>query len=260
MALNAIKLTADAIESAADKKDAGTGSAPAPKLAIVVPTLREAENIRVVLNRIREALDPLNFPYELLVVDDDSQDGIEFIVQDLSDADARVRCLVRKNERGLGGAVLHGWKHTKAEVLGVIDADLQHPPELLPQLWKAAEDGYDVVLASRYAPQGGLEQWHFARHLISRMAIWLTYPLQKKHIRVQDPMAGFFLVRRACLRDVELHNRGFKILLEILVRGKVESVKEIPFTFGPRRAGVSKASLEVGLDYFRLLYRLWRER
>jgi dolichol-phosphate mannosyltransferase len=73
-------------------------------------------------------------------------------------------------------------------------------------------------------------------------------------------MAGFFLVRRSCLQDVELHNRGFKILLEILVRGNVESVKEIPFTFGPRRAGVSKANLEVGLDYFALLYRLWREQ
>jgi dolichol-phosphate mannosyltransferase len=145
-------------------------------------------------------------------------------------------------------------------VLGVIDADLQHPPELLPQLWQAVKAGGDVVLASRYAPQGGLENWHPARHLLSRAAIWMTYPLQKKGIRVKDPMAGFFMVRRSCLREVELHNKGFKILLEILVRGKVNSVTEVPFTFGPRRAGTSKANLAVGLDYFRLLCRLWWER
>jgi dolichol-phosphate mannosyltransferase len=233
---------------------------PVAKLALVIPTLREAENIRTVLDRIRQSLDPLRFPYELIVVDDDSRDGIDTLVQEVAQTDARVRLLVRIGERGLGGAVRYGWEYTDAEVLGVIDADLQHPPELLPQLWKAVEAGSDVVLASRYAPQGGLDNWHPARHLLSRMAIWMTYPLQKTGIRVQDPMAGFFMVRRSCLNGVELHNRGFKILLEILVRGNVRSVTEVPFTFGRRRAGTSKANLAVGLDYFGLLYRLWKSR
>jgi dolichol-phosphate mannosyltransferase len=262
MALHAVKLTADEIESPADNKDARVSGAPKPvaKLAIVVPTLREADNIRTVLDRIRQSLDPLGFPYELIVVDDDSRDGIDTIVQEIAEADPRVRLLIRKGERGLGGAVLYGWRHTDADVLGVIDADLQHPPELLPQLWKATEAGNDVVLASRYAPRGGLDNWHPARHLLSRMAIWLTYPLQKSGIYVRDPMAGFFMVKRSCLKDVELHNQGFKILLEILVRGKVRSVVEVPFTFGQRRAGTSKANLSVGLDYFALLYRLWKSR
>ncbi|MGC2196952.1 MAG: polyprenol monophosphomannose synthase [Terriglobales bacterium] len=261
MSLHAVKLTADEIESSADNKDAcAPGVTQAEKLAIVVPTLREAENIRTVLDRIRQSLDPLGFPYELIVVDDDSGDGIDTIVQEIAATDPRVRLLIRTGERGLGGAVLYGWRHTDAEVLGVIDADLQHPPELLPQLWKAVDAGQDVVLASRYAPQGGLDNWHPARHLLSRMAIWLTYPLQKPGIQVKDPMAGFFMVRRSCLKDIELHNRGFKILLEILVRGNVRSVCEIPFTFGPRRAGTSKANIRVGLDYFALLYRLWRNR
>ena len=259
---HAVKLTAEEIESSADNKDAPVSVTPRPvaKLALVVPTLREADNIRTVLDRIRQSLDPLGLAYEILVVDDDSGDGIESIVQDVSKQDTRVRLLVRRGERGLGGAVLYGWKHTDAEVLGVIDADLQHPPELLPRLWEAMEGGRDVVLASRYAPQGGLDDWHPARHLLSRMAIWLTYPLQKREIHVEDPMAGFFMVRRSCLKGIELHNRGFKILLEILVRGKVQSVSEIPFTFGPRRAGTSKASIRVGLDYFGLLYRLWKSR
>jgi dolichol-phosphate mannosyltransferase len=262
MPLNAVKLAADEIESPADIQDVSAPAAPraVAKLAVVVPTLCEAENIRVVLDRIRQSLEPLGFPYELLVVDDDSRDGIDTIVQEISETDPRVRLLVRKGERGLGGAVLYGWQHTDAEILGVIDADLQHPPELLPQLWKAVEAGNDVVLASRYAPRGGLDNWHPARHLLSRVAIWMTYPLQRPGISVKDPMAGFFMVRRSSLRNVDLHNRGFKILLEILVRADVRSVTEIPFTFGPRRAGASKANLRVGLDYFALLFRLWRSK
>jgi dolichol-phosphate mannosyltransferase len=262
MPLHAVKLTAEEIESSADNKDAPFSVTPKPvaKLALVVPTLREAENIRAVLDRIRQSLDPLGFAYEILVVDDDSGDGIDLIVQEISTEDPRVRLLVRKGDRGLGGAVLYGWKHTDAEVLGVIDADLQHPPELLPRLWAAMDSGRDVALASRYTPQGGLDNWHPARRLLSKMAIWLTYPLQKRDILVKDPMAGFFMVRRSCLKNIELHNRGFKILLEILVRGHVRSVSEIPFTFGPRRAGTSKANIRVGLDYFGLLFRLWKSR
>jgi dolichol-phosphate mannosyltransferase len=247
------------IESSSDK-DVPVSGKQAVKLGLVIPTLREAENIRTVLDRIRQSLDPLGFAYELIVVDDDSRDGIDTIVLEIAAADPRVRLMIRAGERGLGGAVLYGWRHTDAEVLGVIDADLQHPPELLPQLWTAVESGSDVVLASRYAPQGGIDNWHPLRHLLSRMAIWMTYPLQKDGIRVQDPMAGFFMVRRCCLKDVELHNRGYKILLEILVRGKVRSVTEVPFIFGQRRAGTSKANLAVGLEYFALLYRLWQGR
>jgi dolichol-phosphate mannosyltransferase len=262
MSINAVKLAADETESPPNIQGVGVSAArrAVAKLAVVVPTLCEAENIRVLLDRIRQSLDPLGFPYEIIVVDDDSRDGIDTIVQEIAEGDPRVRLLVRTGERGLGGAVLHGWKHTDEDVLGVIDADLQHPPELLPQLWKAAEAGNDVVLASRYVPQGGLRNWHPARHLLSCMAIWMTYPLQKPGIYVKDPMAGFFLVRRSCLRDVDVHTEGFKILLEILVRANVRSVVEIPFTFGPRRAGTSKANLKVGLDYFALLYRLWKSR
>jgi len=230
------------------------------KLAIVVPTLREAGNIRVLLDRIRQSLDPLGIPYEVIVVDDDSRDGIETIVQEISESDPRVRLLVRKGERSLAGAVIYGWSQTDAEILGVIDADLQHPPELLPELWKEVERGTDIVLASRYARKGGLAGWHPARHLVSCMAIWLTYPLQKPGIQVKDPMTGFFMVRRSCLQNVSLNGRGFKILLEILIRANVQSVAEIPFTFGSRYAGASKATLKVGIDYLALLYALWANR
>jgi dolichol-phosphate mannosyltransferase len=228
------------------------------KLALVVPTLHEVANIEKVLQRIRCSLDPLGIPYELIVVDDDSRDGTAEVVQKISDSDPRVRLLVRRNARGLGGAVLHGWERSEAEIVGVVDADLQHPPELLPQLWKAIESGVDVALASRYAEHGSLRNWHPVRHGVSRLAIWMTLPLQKRAIHVQDPMSGFFLVRRACIRNVRLETQGFKILLEILVRGNVESVTEVPFSFGRREAGNSKAGIKEGLDYLFLLGRLCR--
>ena len=229
------------------------------KLALVLPTLHEAGNIKAVLQRVRSSLDPLGIPYEVIVVDDDSQDGTSEIVHEISESDPRVRLLVRSNARGLGGAVVHGWERSQAEIVGVIDADLQHPPELLPQLWKAIEAGADLALASRYAAPGGLRDWNLVRRGLSRMAIWLTQPLQKPEIRVQDPMTGFFLVRRACIRDIALETQGFKILLEILVRGEVRSAVEIPFSFGLRKAGSSKAGIKEGLDYIFLLGRLWRE-
>jgi dolichol-phosphate mannosyltransferase len=235
-------------------------AAPAPKLALVIPTLHEAANIRTVVDRVRCSLDPLGISYELIIVDDDSRDGTDGIVHELSAADPRVHFLGRTGKRGLGSAVRSGWALTGAEVLGVIDADLQHPPELLPRLWEAAESGSDVVLASRYVSHSVVRKWHRGRYLLSRLAISLAGPLQRPGIYVKDPMSGFFLVRRACLENVALKTEGFKLLLEILVRANIQSVAEIPFTFGPRLAGASKAHLSVGLDYLLLLGRLWRQR
>ena len=228
------------------------------KLALVVPTLHEVANIETILHRARTTLDPLGISYELIVVDDDSQDGTSEVVQRISDSDPRVRLMVRKNARGLGGAVVHGWDGSSAGVIGVMDADLQHPPEILPQLWKAMESGADLALASRYAENGSLRHWNPVRRGLSQLAIWLTVPLQRRAIRVQDPMSGFFLVRRACLRDVQLKTQGFKILLEILVRGDIHSVTEVPFSFGLREAGDSKAGIKEGFDYLSLLSRLYR--
>jgi len=226
------------------------------KLALVVPTLCEAGNIQTLLDRVRCSLDPLHIPYELIVVDDDSADGTADIVGRIAQSDPRVRLFVRTNARGLGGAVIHGWKQSDAEIVGVIDGDLQHPPELLPQLWKAIDSGMDLALASRYAEHGSMEGWHPLRRGLSQLAVWLTLPVQKPAIRVQDPMSGFFLVRRSCLSGITLQTQGFKILLEILVRGRVGSVCEVPFSFDRRRAGNSKAGIGEGVDYFLLLGRL----
>lgn len=230
------------------------------KLALVIPTLREVENIGPLLGQVRSVLDPLRIPYEILVVDDDSRDGTEALVTAISREFPQVRLLVRKGERGLSGAVLYGWKRTDAAVLGVMDADLQHPPELLPKLYAAIENGKDLAIGSRYTEGGELGGWNPVRRLLSTVAVWATWPIQRAGVRAKDPMTGFFMVRSECLQGIEFQPSGFKLLLEILVRARLHSVEEVPFAFGLRSRGASKANMKIGWDYAKLLARLYAEK
>jgi dolichol-phosphate mannosyltransferase len=229
-------------------------------LALIVPTLNEAGNIGRVIDRARAALDSKNIPFEIIVVDDDSHDGTAAVVSALSQSDPRVRLIVRKGQRGLSGAVIDGWRQTGAEILGVIDADLQHPPELLPRLYEAVASGRDLAIGSRYTPGGGIGDWNVLRKLLSSAAIWATWPLQKRGARAHDPMSGFFMVRRQCVEQVPFQRSGFKLLLDVLIRSRIRSVQEIPFEFGLRTEGESKANFKVGWDYAKLLARLYARK
>ncbi len=236
------------------------GPVPPLKFGVVIPTLNEAGNMPTLLNRLRSALDPVKIDYELIVVDDDSTDGTADVVREIAKQDPRVRILVRKGQRGLAGAVIHGWANTDASVLGVIDADLQHPPEVLPDLLNAVLKDKDIAIASRYATNtnDSLREWSKARLLISRASTLATAPLQRKNVRIKDPMSGFFVVRRACIEGIDLQPQGFKILLEILVKGRIQSAVEVPFHFATRQSGKSKADFRVALHYFTLLGKLSR--
>jgi dolichol-phosphate mannosyltransferase len=229
-------------------------------LALVIPTLREAANLPGLLGHVRSVLDPLEIDYEIIVVDDDSRDGTEEIVSAIGHENPRVRLLVRKGERGLSGAVLHGWRHTDAAILGVMDADLQHPPELLPALVAAILAGNDMAIGSRYTAGGEVGAWNPIRKWLSTVAVWATWPIQRAGIRAKDPMTGFFLLRRECIDGIDFQPSGFKLLLEILVRGRIRSVAEVPLAFGSRSRGASKANFKVGWDYAKLLARLYASR
>jgi dolichol-phosphate mannosyltransferase len=228
------------------------------KLGLVVPTLNEAGNIPVLLDRIHKSLSSTGLDYEILIVDDDSQDGTADVVSEYAERDPRVRLFVRKGARGLAGAVIHGWEHTDADLLGVIDADLQHPPEVLPSLLEHVLADADIAIASRYAHGNGAGEWNRFRQFVSRCGTLATAPLQRKDLRVKDPLSGFFVVRRECIEGLTLQPEGFKILLEILVKGRIRKAVEVPFQFGNRHAGKSKADFKVALQYFTLLGKLSR--
>ena len=242
------------------RSETGAEGSGQEKLALVIPTLREAGNIRGVLDHTRAVLDPLGIRYEILVVDDDSDDGTGEIVSAIAKADPRVRLIVRKGAKGVAGAILLGWENTDATILGEMDADGQHPPEVLAQLVAAILEGNDVAIGSRYVEGGSLGDWNAARKLLSAAALWVALPVQRKQIRAKDPTSGFFLVRRACIDKIKFQRTGFKLLLEVLVRGRATSMKEIPFAFKSREVGASKATFQVACEYAGLLGKLYWAR
>jgi len=224
--------------------------------ALIVPTLNEAGNIGPLLDSVQQSLESVDNPYTVIVVDDGSTDGTREIVLDYSRRDARIQLAPRDGQSGLAGAILHGWAQSDAELLGVMDADLQHPPDLLPSMLAAVDDDVDIVVASRYAKENGVRGWNPVRALISRLSTLATRPLLSNKLGVTDPMSGFFIVRRECIDGLTFQSKGFKLLLEILVRGKIRKAREVPYRFGPRRAGKSKASAAVAVQYVFLLGRL----
>ena len=144
-------------------------------LALVIPTIDEAGNIDRMLSELTDALSGTEYEYEIVVVDDGSTDGTVERVQNWTKRDPRIRVLSRAGERGLAGAVLYGWSQSRANLLGVIDADLQHPPELLPELLKAAEQA-DIAIASRYARNQGTKGWNPLRAAVSRLSTLAAAP------------------------------------------------------------------------------------
>jgi dolichol-phosphate mannosyltransferase len=226
--------------------------------ALVIPTLNEGENLPSLLNRLRRALATLDLTYEVLIVDDESNDGTAAIATEYSKSDQNVRLLVRHGQRGLAGAVIHGWQHTDAEILGVMDADLQHPPELVPCLVEKVRDGADIAIASRYTGRQKVNSLSPGRYAASRLGTLICMPLQKNGLHIHDPLSGFFFMRRECIHGLDLQPKGFKLLLEILARGNFKSVVEVPFQFAPRFAGKSKAGLMTAVHYFSLLRKLSR--
>ena len=249
----------DIMESECRTQDE-TGASNRETLALIIPTLNEAQNIRNVLNRVRSVLDPVGIDYEILVVDDDSSDGTGEIVSAIGLEDPRVRLIVRKGAKGVAGATLLGWENTAASIVGAMDADLQHPPELVPALVAEILAGHDVAIGSRYADGGSLGNWNLPRKLLSNAALWVAMPVQRKQIRAKDPTAGYFLVRRECIDQIQFQRTGFKLLLDVLVRGRIRSIKEIPYTFESRHHGASKATFKVACEYAGLLARLYWER
>jgi glycosyltransferase involved in cell wall biosynthesis len=226
------------------------------ELSVVVPTRNEADNVPRLLARFEAALSGI--PYEVIVVDD-SDDQTPRVVERERSAGRPVRLIHREGRErtgGLSSAVVAGFRAARGNYLACLDADLQHPPEKVPELVAALAEA-DVVVASRYIPggnPGGLAGP--VRRVGSVGAKWLAQLLIPNARLCSDPLGGFFALRRAAVEGVALRPVGFKILLEVLARGRVRRVVDVPYRFQPRQFGQSKADLGQMKLYLRHLTRL----
>jgi dolichol-phosphate mannosyltransferase len=219
-------------------------------ISIIIPTYKEKENIVPLVERINGSLS--KYDYEIVIVDDNSADGSEELVAGLSKK-YPVKIIVRKNKRGLSSAVVDGITSTDSDFVIVMDADLQHPPEVLPDIVKALES-HDFVMGSRYIKGGSPGEWKLSRKIVSKVATLMALPIAPK---VKDPMSGFFGFKRSVVDIATLSPTGWKIGLEILVRSKFKSVTEVPYTFVPRAHGESKLSRRIMGEYIRQLLDLY---
>jgi len=228
-----------------------------PELTLVIPTFNERDNVPHLLAQLEDALQGLR--WEALFVDD-STDDTPTVLADIACRDRRVRVLQRaENRGGLAGAVVEGLALARGTYVCVLDADLQHPPERIPDMLRAARASRaDVVVASRYVPGGassGLDgpmRQFYSRGL--KMLSQVVFP--RRLAPVSDPLGGFFLLRRSVVQGADLRPIGYKILLEILVRCSWDRATEVPYRFQPRQFGASKADLRQGLRFLKHLLTL----
>jgi dolichol-phosphate mannosyltransferase len=223
-------------------------------LAIVVPTYNERDRLGDLVRDIFHAYEAEGVNGELVIVDDNSPDGTGALADELA-ARYRMTVVHRAGKLGLGTAVIEGFAAAHAPIVGVIDADLSHPPALLPRMLAVMlASSADVVVGSRYIPGGGTRNWGAGRLLMSRFACLMARGVTP----IRDATSGFFLIRRDLARDVRISAGGFKICLELLVRGRPASVIEVPYVFVGRTAGESKMNLKEALGYLKQLRELRR--
>ena len=212
----------------------------------MVPTYNEKDNLDELIRRIQSACSSAGMSAEIVIVDDNSPDGTGARADDISKTE-NLKVVHRSGKLGLSSAVMEGFRVASGSFLVVMDADLSHPPEKIPEMVSKLESGEaEIVVGSRYVKGGSVENWPFTRKIISKgatlLARWLT--------KVKDPMSGFFALKRSVIDGVALDPVGYKIGLEILVKGTYSKVVEVPIHFANRKAGKSKLG---GGEYMRYI-------
>lgn len=228
-------------------------------ISIVIPTLNEANTIEETIRRTTAALDQLGGKFELIVVDDASSDGTAERVEGLT-SELPVRILRRVGKRGLATAVVDGWAMAEGDVLGVMDADLEHPPEVLAELAAALDRSRsDLALASRYAGLSGSRGQSIIQRVMSWGAAHLAATVLPLKLRdVTDPMSGMFVVRAKAVQGINLAPTGYKILLEVLGKGRIRKTVEVPYQADERAHRGSKLGVRQYAQYLAHLLRLAR--
>ncbi|MCJ7543029.1 MAG: glycosyltransferase family 2 protein [Phycisphaerae bacterium] len=223
-------------------------------VSIIVPTYREAENLRPLVDRIRQVMPALGRSWEVIIVDDDSRDGSDQVIAELAAEGLPVRLITRVGVRGLSSAVIDGFGRAIGDTLVCMDADLSHPPEAIPALLDCLAGGADFAIGSRYVPGASTDEgWGLFRWVNSKVATLLAWPFTK----ARDPMAGFFALPRAVFhRAAALNPIGYKIALELIVKCGCKDIREVPIHFANRKFGQSKLSLKEQVNYLKHIKRL----
>ena len=226
-----------------------------PKLAVILPTLNERENLAALITRIGEALESVC--WEIIVVDDDSPDGTADEARRLAESDPRIRVIQRFGRRGLASAALEGMCAASAPFLAVMDADHQHDPALLPEMLRAVEDAScDLAAASRFAKGAAIDGWNAPdREKLSGLAT--RFVQRWAGTSLSDPLSGYFLTRTDRIRTLapSLSGIGFKLLLDLVSAANPPlKVREFPLVFAARNAGESKLDKGVALDFLAAMY------
>jgi dolichol-phosphate mannosyltransferase len=246
----------DQVAGTPEQREARTGATarPAPELSVVIPTYNERDNVPLLVERLKRALDGID--WEAIFVDDNSPDGTAKVARAIGESDSRIRCLHRIGRRGLAGACLEGMLASQARFVAVMDADLQHDETLLAAMVERLRAGdADLVVASRYAGAGsaaGLASGLRAR--ISRYGN--TLARRVLGVRLSDPMSGFFMLRRAVVDAAapKLSSQGFKILLDLVTSSRDLRIVELPYVFRERQHGDSKLDARIAIDFLGLLF------
>ncbi len=220
--------------------------------SIIIPTYNESKNITQLITEIFTIAKKEKIALEVIIVDDNSPDKTGAIAEKLAKK-YPITVVHREGKLGLGTAVVAGFQAAKGDILGVMDADLSHPPTIIPALINPIiQQDYDLTIGSRYVKGGGVEVWPFHRKMISLGATVMAYPLTK----IKDPMSGLFFLKRKVINGVSLGAKGYKIGLEIFVKGNYQKYKEVPYTFRNRIYGESKMGSAEFADYIKNILRL----
>ena len=227
-------------------------------LSVVIPTFNESYGISKILRSLHSSLTELQIKFEIILVDDDSPDNTWEIAAELLEEIPELTVIRRVGAKGLATAVICGWQYSNGRLLGVMDGDGQHPVEVVKDLFTVFGDkNNEVAIASRYLPHGGIKKWSLSRRLLSRGAQTLGQLLLPGAIgTINDPMSGFFIVKRSIITKTELDPVGYKILLEILARSQANKIQEVPYVFLERSSGKSKVAISHYSSYLRHLLRL----
>jgi len=225
-------------------------------ISIIIPTLNEKENINELVKRIIESLNDIK--YEIIFVDDGSKDGTIEGIEKLKKEYKNIKLVERGYRKGLSSAFIDGLKYSNGKYVVLMDADLQHPPELLKKMYEKALEGYDLVIASRYIEGGKIENWNIIRELISKTSKIIAYILLPETLKVRDPLSGYFLIKKDLLDNFNVSNPfSYKVLLDILVKVNYNKLIELPYTFKEREHGKSKLGKKVIFSYLKQVFLLF---